>query len=67
VPFRRPAARAPGASVTFPGEKWNVKSRKSGRRGAVIRRDWLTLHYPPYWHYDILQSAAGAVPDGAHR
>ena len=18
--------------------------------GAVIRRDWLTLHYPPYWH-----------------
>jgi 3-methyladenine DNA glycosylase AlkD len=23
--------------------------------GQVIRRDWLTLHYPPYWHYDILQ------------
>jgi hypothetical protein len=22
--------------------------------GQVIRRDWLTLHYPPYWHYDIL-------------
>ena len=24
--------------------------------GQVIRRDWLTLHYPPYWHYDILQA-----------
>ncbi|MGZ4665812.1 MAG: hypothetical protein ACXV5Q_12455 [Frankiaceae bacterium] len=24
--------------------------------GAVIRREWLTLHYPPYWHYDILQA-----------
>jgi hypothetical protein len=24
--------------------------------GEVIRRDWLTLHYPPYWHYDILQA-----------
>jgi hypothetical protein len=24
--------------------------------GEVIRREWLTLHYPPYWHYDILQA-----------
>jgi hypothetical protein len=24
--------------------------------GQVVRRDWLTLHYPPYWHYDILQA-----------
>jgi hypothetical protein len=24
--------------------------------GQVIRREWLTLHYPPYWHYDILQA-----------
>jgi len=23
---------------------------------AVIRREWLTLHSPPYWHYDILQA-----------
>jgi enoyl-CoA hydratase/carnithine racemase len=37
VPFRRPAARAPGASATFPGEKWNVKSRKSGRRAGPQR------------------------------
>ena len=26
------------------------------RTGEVIRRDWLALHYPPYWHYDILQA-----------
>jgi len=29
---------------------------RSLRTGEVIRRDWLTLHYPPYWHYDILQA-----------
>jgi len=29
---------------------------RSLRTGEVIRREWLTLHYPPYWHYDILQA-----------
>jgi hypothetical protein len=24
--------------------------------GEVIKREWLTLHYPPYWHYDVLQA-----------
>jgi hypothetical protein len=24
--------------------------------GEAIRREWLALHYPPYWHYDILQA-----------
>lgn len=24
--------------------------------GAVINRAWLALHYPPYWHYDVLQA-----------
>lgn len=23
--------------------------------GAPIKADWLVPHYPPYWHYDILQ------------
>jgi len=23
--------------------------------GRPISREWLSLHYPPYWHYDILQ------------
>jgi hypothetical protein len=29
---------------------------RSLQTGEVIRRDWLALHYPPYWHYDILQA-----------
>jgi hypothetical protein len=29
---------------------------RSLRTGEVIRRDWLALHFPPYWHYDILQA-----------
>jgi hypothetical protein len=24
--------------------------------GEVINRSWVTLHYPPYWHYDVLQA-----------
>jgi hypothetical protein len=24
--------------------------------GEVINRGWLALHYPPYWHYDVLQA-----------
>jgi hypothetical protein len=24
--------------------------------GEVIDRSWVTLHYPPYWHYDVLQA-----------
>lgn len=26
------------------------------RDGQVINRAWTALHYPPYWHYDILQA-----------
>jgi hypothetical protein len=29
---------------------------RSEKTGKVIRSDWLKLHYPLYWHYDILQS-----------
>lgn len=29
---------------------------RSERTGKVIRSEWLKLHYPLYWHYDILQS-----------
>jgi hypothetical protein len=24
--------------------------------GEVIDRRWLALHYPPYWHYEVLQA-----------
>ena len=29
---------------------------RSLRTGEVIQRRWLALHYPPYWHYDVLQA-----------
>jgi hypothetical protein len=29
---------------------------RSTRRGDVINPNWLELHYPLYWHYDILQA-----------
>lgn len=29
---------------------------RSLRTGQVVHRSWLTLHYPPYWHYDVLQA-----------
>lgn len=29
---------------------------RSERGGEVINRRWLSPHYPPYWHYDILQA-----------
>ena len=28
----------------------------SDRTGKIINNDWLNLHYPLYWHYDILQA-----------
>ena len=27
-----------------------------GGKGEPIRRSFVALHYPPYWHYDILQA-----------
>ncbi len=41
---------------------------RSDKTGRVINPEWLKLHYPLYWHYDILQallilSRAGRVGD----
>jgi hypothetical protein len=41
---------------------------RSRRTGEVVRKEWLALHYPPYWHYDVLQglvilSRLGLVDD----
>lgn len=29
---------------------------QSLRTADVIEGEWLALHYPPYWHYDVLQA-----------
>lgn len=28
---------------------------RAGGDGATIHPSWTVLHYPPYWHYDVLQ------------
>jgi hypothetical protein len=34
---------------------------RSMRSGGVIKREWLALHFPPYWHYDVLQALLGRL------
>jgi len=29
---------------------------RSERTGRIADAEWLKLHYPPYWHYDVLQA-----------
>jgi hypothetical protein len=29
---------------------------RRGGSGDPIHRSWTTIHYPPYWHYDVLQA-----------
>ncbi|SRR6266571_1323260 len=29
---------------------------KSTKTGGIINPEWVKLHYPLYWHYDILQA-----------
>ena len=41
---------------------------RSEKTGKIINNEWLRLHYPVYWHYDILQALvilarAGKVRD----
>jgi len=28
---------------------------RSRRTGEPVRKEWMAFHYPPYWHYDVLQ------------
>ena len=37
---------------------------RSERTGDVIRRSWLDLRYPLYWHYDILHGLGVLAPLG---
>ena len=29
---------------------------RRGGSGPPVKSSWTTLHYPPYWHYDVLQA-----------
>jgi len=46
---RTAASRAAGLFLTH-------RLFRSLSSGQVIHRAWLAPHYPPYWHYDILQA-----------
>jgi len=37
---------------------------RSEKTGKVINEEWLKLHYPLYWHYDILHGLKILVPLG---
>jgi hypothetical protein len=32
--------------------------------GRLIRKEWTRLHYPPYWHYDVLAGLKGLAEMG---
>ena len=40
---------------------------RSRRSGTVIDPQWLHLHWPAYWHYDVLQGLRGLAAVGALR
>ncbi|SEG98856.1 hypothetical protein SAMN05444920_11276 [Nonomuraea solani] len=48
-----PAATAAGRAAELLLEHRLFRSLATGE---VIHRAWLAPHYPPYWHYDILQA-----------
>jgi hypothetical protein len=52
----RPRARCACGGLAHRRAVPGARLFRSLRTGAVIRRDWLALHYPPYWHYDIFQA-----------
>ena len=35
---------------------WQHRLFRSDRTGEIINPEWVRLHYPLYWHYDILQA-----------
>ena len=37
------------------------------RSGAVIHREWLSIHWPPYWHYDFFQGLRAIAQLGKQR
>ena len=53
-PIGDPAARDAASRVA--GLLLDHRLFRSPGSAQVIRRAWLAPHYPPYWHYDILQA-----------
>jgi hypothetical protein len=45
----------------------NHEMYKSHRTGDVINDAWLTFHFPPRWHYDVLRGLDHFQDAGADR
>jgi len=61
---------APSAAAAKQAAHFLLRHRlfRSERTGRPIHPEFLRFHYPPYWHYDVLQALvvlqrAGALPD----
>jgi hypothetical protein len=49
--------RAAGAAADRAAELFlSHRIYRKGGTGEPIHPSWLKLHYPPYWHYDLLQA-----------
>ena len=55
--YARATADPDAATAARRGAELLLGRRLFRRRtdGEVVHRSWVALHYPPYWHYDVLQ------------
>jgi hypothetical protein len=54
--YARATGDAEAAAAAREGAELLLRRRLFRRRtGEVVHPSWTALHYPPYWHYDILQ------------
>jgi hypothetical protein len=61
-----PAARSAAASAAHRAAEVFLERRLFRRRttGEVISKEFVTLHYPLYWHYDVLGGLVGLAEAG---
>ncbi len=66
---RRTRSQDADQAIAF-GQEFMLRHRmyQSHRTGEVINSEWLTFHFPPRWHYDVLRGLehlqdADAAPD----
>lgn len=58
VEYHRATGDRPTRDVVARGAEFFLRHRlfRSERTGDVIDETWIKLHYPLYWHYDVLQA-----------
>ena len=58
IEYQRLTGDEPARQAAWRAVEFFLRHRlfRSETTGEVINPEWLRLHYPPYWHYDILQA-----------